>query len=100
MTTFTLLHWQDALSKVFARAVIDPEYRQTCLHHPRTAVAEVSDIDLPPYFKFEFVEVKEEITYSYTLPPLQPELHDASVKRVIESIIEFFLHCTEPTTGI
>ena len=99
---FTRRNWQDALARVLARAAVDPAYRETCLHDPRAAVSEVSKIDLPADFQFEFVASREKITYCYALPPLEKGISpDAArdVECVLADITAFLLRCTEPTTG-
>jgi hypothetical protein len=102
MREFTLRHWQDTLARVFAKAAIEPAFRETCLHHPREAVAEVSDIELPAYFKLDFVDEKEKITYSYALPPLQHGVREGNareVESVLAEVTAYILRCTQPTTG-
>jgi hypothetical protein len=103
MKEFTLRNWQDTLARVFAKAVIEPRYRETCLLYPREAVAEVSDIELPADFKFDFVDNKEEVFYSYALPPLQPGVRPdtvGEVESILAEVTAFLLRCTEPTTGL
>jgi hypothetical protein len=103
MREFTLRHWQDTLARVFAKAAIEPGYRETCLHHPRAAVAEVSDIDLPAYFKFDFVDDRAKITYCFALPPLQRGVSEGTareVEGVLAEVTDFLMRCTEPTTGL
>ena len=103
MREFNLRNWQETLARVFAKAVVDPVYRELCLSHPRQAVAEVSEIDLPVDFKFEFVDRKEDLFYSYALPPFQAEVtpdQARDINHVLNNIIGFLLHCTQPTTGL
>ena len=102
MREFTLRNWQDTLARVFAKAAVEPRYRETCLLYPRAAVAEVSEIELPEYFKFGFVDEKAEISYSYALPPMQLGLREGTageVERVLSEVTGFLLRCTQPTTG-
>ncbi len=44
------------LQDVANKSAVDPEFRKLCLSDPKAAIAEVSDIQLPPNFKVRFVE--------------------------------------------
>lgn len=97
MSEFNETNWRDAISRVFARAVTDDQYRQLCLSDAKAAVAQVSDIDLPTGFKVEFVARHEDLSYSLVLPPALGGA--APTPAQIKQLIDWNVFCSSPTTN-
>lgn len=96
MSEFTPSNWQDALSNLYTRASEDSVFRALCLTDPKAAVAQVSDIELPDWFKFDFAEKHHDLTYSYFLPPA---LGAASPSAdTVKKLIDWNVYCTDPWT--
>lgn len=96
MRDFTHDNWQATLTLVYERAAFDPVYRELCLTDPYAAVREVSDIDLPPHFEFEFVGRRKDIFYSLLLPPFVGEKDALTTEK---EIVAWALS-THPTMGL
>ena len=95
MSAFTPRNWNEALASVFQRAMTDTTFRARCLTDPVGALKEVSDIDLPPTLKFQFLDTRAEMVYSFILPPAQAP--NAAHEAQISDLIRWSTVCTDPT---
>ena len=95
MTPFTVRNWKNTLIKVYEKAQLDPTYRALCIANPMAAVAEVSDIELPPDFRFAFFVDPKTMLYTFLLPPARAA--DASNGDVADQLISWSVNCTYPT---
>ena len=86
MSEWNERNWLNTLVNVFDKAEHDPDYRRLCLTDPRAAIAEVSDIEVPPDANISFVENKQDLIYTYLLPPaVQPaETREDSTRKLIQ----------------
>ena len=100
MSEFTPRNWKMALASVFERAMRDPEYRSRCLTDPKAAMNEVSDIELPPTLKFQFLDSRNDMVYPYILPPAltTTEARTAtSGGNDLNELIRWATVCSDPT---
>ena len=95
MSEFNLRNWKEALASLYERCVHDADYRSRCLADPVAAMKEVSDIDLPEGLKFQFLDSRADLVYSYILPPTQPA--ETTRDSEVTALIRWSTVCTEPT---
>ena len=97
MSAFTEYNWKIALNKVFRRSMSDPEYRSLCLADPYAAVAQVSDIELPPSANLRFYDKRAEYVYAFLLPPTKSG--DDS-ETTADELVEWNTLCTDFTVTV
>lgn len=96
MSEFNERNWLDALSRLYERATTNSEFRSLCLADPVAAVAQVSDIELPPSLKLRFFDNRQDFLYAFLLPPATTNLSAEDQK---DQLIRWATFCTEYTTG-
>lgn len=97
MSEFTEYNWKIALGKVYRRSIIDPEYRSLCQSDPYAAVAQVSDIELPPGVNLRFFDKRSEFVYAFLLPPTKS---GADSETTIDELIDWNTLCTDFTVTV
>ena len=95
MSEFNEYNWKIALTKVYLRSVQDPEYRNLCLSDPYAAIAQVSDIELPPDANLQFFGKRSDYVYAYLLPPVPVGREEVNM---MQEMIDWSTLCTDFTT--
>lgn len=95
MSEFNEATWKAALIKVYERSLQDLDYRALCVSDPMAALAEVSDIELPPNTKIQFFAERADYIYTFLLPPLPDKQGDATTQA---QLIQWATICTDMTT--
>lgn len=96
MSDFTELNWKNALTDLYQKSIEDADFRDLCLSDPRAAIAEVSDIEVPPELKLQFVDDRAEFVYFFLLPPVPAA--SAPSEQKVRDMIRWATICTDPTT--
>ncbi|HVS51468.1 MAG TPA: hypothetical protein VHD62_03865 [Opitutaceae bacterium] len=81
---WTTERWEEAIRRVFRRALGDPAFRQLALSDGRAAFTEANGVPPPEGVKFRFAEALDE--HVYVLPKTivtQGELSEIDVARVL-----------------
>ncbi|MBE7157072.1 MAG: hypothetical protein INR62_01325 [Rhodospirillales bacterium] len=93
MAEFTLQAWQDALTKLYARATIDADFRRKCLVTPHDAIKElVPDLELPSSLKVVFLDNATDILQPCVLPPLLQADHTRALSGTAEAMAAWHAH--------
>ena len=100
MSEFNEYNWKAALISVFEKSIQDADYRNLCLADPVAAIAQVSDIELPPEAKtnLRFFGSRADFIYAFLLPPV-PDPQAQSGEQVRE-MIQWSTICTDFTTTL
>ena len=97
MSEFNEYNWKIALTKVYLRSIQDPEYRNLCLSDPYAAVAQVSDIELPPGQNLQFFGSRSDYVYAFLLPPVPGGQQGLEQ---MQNLIDWSTLCTDFTTTV
>ncbi len=90
------LAWKNALITVYERSIQNPDFRNLCLSDPVAAIKEATGLDVPAGLNLQFVEKREDLVYSFLLPPV-PTTGAASGDQV-QQMIRWATLCTDLTT--
>ena len=96
MTPFTEPNWLETLVSVYSLARTDANYRALCLSSPLAAIAQVSDIEMPPGLKVQFFDTRGDVVYPFLLPPVAPT-DPTDTADTASALVRWATLCTWPT---
>ena len=88
--------WKMALTSLFQKSVQDPAFRSLCLSDPVAAIAQVSDIEVPPTIKLQFFDKREDYVHAFLLPPVSGSQTQSADP--MQDMIQWATLCTDITT--